>query len=278
MSWAVADDKVLLGVLEEPQCANAKIVRGRIMFGSDGARWESLASRDAGPNATGIRWTVALDGKSVGTLALEDSMPGSPKPTDWFYSRDRLFVPVGNYPSPNNGGAFAGWCEAPSRRPLVLISRPMVADPSAWKPAPSTKDYRDKLYRPMKLVTGRTSVYRCRDSEGAKPEPFNFGPEDLKIYKVYRSKTGSTLVSIGLTREKNGCDGPMESVWWDQWFLLQDETIDFIGNGMELVDAGDYDGDGRSELLFWHSGYNRDGYVLVFDDLRQKVEYTWSYH
>ena len=47
---------------------------------------------------------------------------------------------------------------------------------------------------------------------------------------------------------------------------------------MELVDAGDYDGDGRSELLFWRGGYNRDGYVLVFDELRQKVEYTWSYH
>jgi hypothetical protein len=248
MSWAVADDKVLLGVLEEPQCANAKTVRGRIMFASDGARWESLASRNAetAPNATGVTWTVALDGRSIGTLALEDATPGSPKRKDWFYSRDKLFAPVGNYPPANNRGTFAGWCEAPSRRPLVLVSRPMVADPSAWKPVPSTKDYPDKLYRPMKLVTDRTNVYRCRDPEGAKPEPFDFRAEDLKIYKVYRSKTGSTLVSIGLDREKNGCDGPVESAWWYQWFLLRDETVDFIGSGMEMVDAGDYDGDGRS--------------------------------
>jgi hypothetical protein len=47
---------------------------------------------------------------------------------------------------------------------------------------------------------------------------------------------------------------------------------------MELVDAADYDGDGKSELLFWQSAYNRDGYILIFDDLRQRIEYTWRYH
>ena len=46
---------------------------------------------------------------------------------------------------------------------------------------------------------------------------------------------------------------------------------------MELIDAGDYDNDGKSELLFWYSGYNRDGYILIYDDFRKSAEYIWGY-
>jgi hypothetical protein len=42
--------------------------------------------------------------------------------------------------------------------------------------------------------------------------------------------------------------------------------------------SGDYDGDGKSELLFRHSGHNQDGYRLVIGDLRRMVEYVWRYH
>jgi hypothetical protein len=211
-------------------------------------------------------------------LALMDPTPGAPQTTDWFYARDKLYLPVGKYPSVRSRGSFGGWCEAPSTRPLVLISQPLVEDPAGWKPLPVTNDYRQRLYNPMRLVLGRMNVFRCRDPEGAISEPFDFQPEDLKLYKGYRSKTDGILVSVGLDPEKYGCDGVSEPAWLAHWFLLHDEQVDFIANGMELVDAGDYDSDGKSELLFWRSGYNRDGYVLVFDDLRQKAEYTWGYH
>jgi hypothetical protein len=206
-SCALAGEAVLLGVLEEPQCARERGVGARIMFVSERARWESLALRDASPTleVTERKWTVALDGRSLGTVTLENSSnPGAPQVTDWYYMRDKLFVPGGNYPWVNTQESFAGWCEAPSRRPLVLVSHSMVRDPAGWK--------------------------------------------------------------------------PLEPAWLAHWFLLHDAQADLIGTGMELVDAGDYDGDGRSEVLFWKSGYNRDGYLLVFDGLRQKAEYTWSYH
>jgi len=280
-SCALAGEPVLLGVLEEPQCAKERGVGARIMFVSERARWESLALRDASPtlDVTERKWTVALDGRSLGTVTLENSSsPGAPQVTDWYYTRDKLFVPGGNYPSVNNLESFAGWCEAPSRRPLVLVSHSMIRDPAGWKPLAISNGYRRKLYQPMKLALGTTNVFRCRDPEGLMPEPFDFQPEDLKLYKVYRSKTEGILVSIGLDPEGYGCDGVTEPAWLAHWFLLHDAQVDLIGTGMELVDAGDYDGDGRSEVLFWKSGYNRDGYLLVFDGLRQKAEYTWSYH
>jgi len=56
-----------------------------------------------------------------------------------------------------------------------------------------------------------------------------------------------------------------------------DPVIEFLGREMRLVDAGDFDADGQSDLLFWHSGYNENGYVLLYDDPRCEAEYTWSY-
>jgi hypothetical protein len=47
---------------------------------------------------------------------------------------------------------------------------------------------------------------------------------------------------------------------------------------MDLLDAGDYDGDGRSEVLFWSSGEDVDGYVLMYDGFTKSAEFKWSYH
>ena len=51
-----------------------------------------------------------------------------------------------------------------------------------------------------------------------------------------------------------------------------------MGRDLTLVDAGDYDENGASELLFWHSSDNEDGYTLVYDGLRKHVDYYWRYH
>lgn len=50
----------------------------------------------------------------------------------------------------------------------------------------------------------------------------------------------------------------------------------FLGGGLALIDAGDDDGDGQSELGFAKSGYNDDGYVLFSDDFRAAAESGWS--
>ena len=47
---------------------------------------------------------------------------------------------------------------------------------------------------------------------------------------------------------------------------------------MTYIDAGDFDANGTSEVLFWFSGYNNDGYVLFTDNLKHRVEFTWHYH
>jgi hypothetical protein len=55
--------------------------------------------------------------------------------------------------------------------------------------------------------------------------------------------------------------------------------VTFLGTAMTLVDAGDYDADGRSELIFWRTvGDNSEGYILVADHFATRVEFSWFFH
>ena len=47
---------------------------------------------------------------------------------------------------------------------------------------------------------------------------------------------------------------------------------------MRLVDAGDYDNDGKSELVFSVSDYNLGAYALLHDNFRKHASFRFSYH
>ncbi len=46
----------------------------------------------------------------------------------------------------------------------------------------------------------------------------------------------------------------------------------YLGSNLELVDAGDFDGDGTSEVLFRYSAYDEDGYTLFTDGLTKRTD------
>ena len=52
----------------------------------------------------------------------------------------------------------------------------------------------------------------------------------------------------------------------------------FLGSRMWLVDAGDYDNDGKSELVFSIDDYNRGGYRLFYDDFSRSAKFEFGYH
>lgn len=251
------------------------------MFVSGPNGWSSLLDTNSAPENTipMQNWTVGFDGRSFGTIDLRNPSPGTPKRTDWTYARDKLFIPIGTVPRiKGKKGTFGGWCDSPATRPLALVSRPDVRDPAGWKGFTPGPEYRQKLYPALRLVLGRANVENCDNPDENIGKPYLFGANDLKLFHSYRSNTGGELISIGLDSSKYRCDGYSGAEWGSHWFLIRGNEIDYIGTDMELVDAGDYDGDGKSELLFWGGGYNKDGYLLFFNDMRQKVEYTWSYH
>lgn len=94
--------------------------------------------------------------------------------------------------------------------------------------------------------------------------------------KAYKDRNGRQLFTLKLKDRADACDGPDDDLY-PQSFVISN-GIKYIGAGLTLVDAGDYDLDGHSELVFWYSGYNKDGYVLFSPDLIREADYLWNYH
>ena len=279
MPLAASADPIVLGILEDLQCEETSRVAARLMFVNVEGRWIAMNDEYYAPKGiplATLQWHVASFGKPMGTIALRDADAS----VSQVNSRDKLYDPPVKkaVPTvPNAEGEYRGWCDAPAVKPLVLSSGAMVADPENWEPFTPGAGYREKLYTPVKLVIGRFKAMTC-PKRGGPYYPLEYGPADLIIYKGYRSSAGRELISIGINRELIRCELPVLAEWTGNWFLLEGDSIEHLGNQMELVDAGDYDEDGHSDLLFWTSGYNRDGYVLVYNRLGQKVEYVWDYY
>ena len=277
-----AADEVVLGVLEHPAPAQQQRLAAaygtrveafvRVAFRKTAAGWQAFESQADGPAAlksAGERfpkrldWTIAFDGKALGQVA-------STAPGEWKYYSDigiELIAP--GQPVPRIGkpdARFQPWeAETPVYRPLVLLTRPNVADPDGWKPAAL-----DGAGRARALAAFRAQVTRENPA-------FRFSDRNVGVAAAYRAHSGRMIVALRLDPKQNHDDGPPDEQWSIHWFVMDDEPR-FLDRDLALIDAGDYDGDGYSELIFAKSGYNYDGYVLYDDDLRHPVEFGWSYN
>jgi hypothetical protein len=219
---------------------------------------------------------VAFDGRSRGRLRTLDRGFDSPYPSA--YPRDRLLEVAAGQSVPrvvNKSKLFGGWCDEPPNRPLVVVSEPTFRDPAGWKPLAPDSSYRESMFPAFRMKVGEVKVCPVSDDS---PMPFEYGPKDLVLYPSYGDRAGGKLIALGLNPQANNCDGPPGPEWSMHWFLLRGDDMRHLGPQLNLVDAGDYDGDGRSELMFWYSGYNRDGYTLMYADASKRVDFLWGYH
>ncbi len=269
---------IIVAVLEQPQCKPHSPMAVRILFSKKGEKWLALDNAATAKtfDMSHITWTVAFDGRNLGDL--KTFHPGFAIPYEWTYRRDRLLGISPNQEIPriqNKEKEFQGWCSAPDYRPLVLVNEPNYKDPSAWRPFRPDGSCKKLLFTKFKAVVA--VAHNCLNIQENKTSPFNYTARDLIIYKGYQNKAGEQLISIGLDSKQYNCDGPIETAWTPHWFLMGKE-ITYVGNHLSLVDAGDYDNDGKSEMMFWYSGYNKDGYTLFRDDFKNRFDYHWNYH
>lgn len=282
----LANETLLLGVLEEPQCHRdvrcdygrdkacvaALERKARPLFARSPEGWMPLDSQPAAEriDMNDLAWTIAFDGRNLG--AARTVNPGFHSNLAWTYSRDFVLDlhPGQSLPEiVNKSRGFGGWCDIPARRPIVLVSQPNFTDPDRWKPFKPDAGYRDRLREPFRRAAD--GLISCTG------EPYGIRTDDLILFKSYRDRTGRELVSIALRSGVFCSDDPAVADGRPHWFFV-DGSVRYLGNQMELIDAGDYDGNGKAEVLFWFSSYNRDGYTLFYDDFRGRVDFHWGYH
>lgn len=274
---AVAEE-VVVGILEHPQCKTEPGSAVRALFHARDQQWAALSSKKASHRVplAKLSWTVAFDGKRLGSIETLD--PGFSSPYAWTYPRDRLLVlaPDQAVPAVANGqGLFGGWCEVPRDRPLVVISRPNFRDPQGWKRFDPDSTLRNQVFPHFTAAAGEADP--CESQDPDNRSVWAYSADDLRFSTSYQDRAGRKLVALALNPTRNQCDGPRDDAWSTHWFVIAD-SIQHLGANLSLVDAGDYDADGTSELLFWYSGYNKDGYSLFYDGLQKHVDYQWSYH
>ena len=228
------------------------------------------------------KWTIAFDGRNLGQVESRTYSNGdlirllailTPFQT---ILTPPAFVPTVGSPSQDFAGIL-GTPDTKFRRPLVAVSKPYFRDPDNWK---RTK-LPDKVGALVREAFRHeySHVDRCKDEEIAERD-WKFPDSALVFPVAYASNKNSFLVEASLNAGECGYVDDPDDASSEPWFFISsDGTVRRIGSFMSLLDAGDYDNDGRSEVLFFLSqGENTDGFVLFDASFTTKIRFTWSYH
>lgn len=272
-AWA---EPTALGVLEDRPGATDNSRALRLAFWNDGTTWRAFsdcggACADARETtfAATTNWTIGFDGDDLGEVTTY-----APIATWTGYEAGRQLV-RGQAPSIGDRNTdYAGYMGRPILRPLIANALPRVRDPERWHRAPPSGVTRAALRRHFRAEN--RNVQNCA-APGSPLAPWSYADGAIEILKTYQSARGAELWQVQLRGYL--CDGPAPPVFLDQWYLLTPRgAAANLGYGMELVDAGDYDNDGVSELIFAIGRYNRGGYQLFTSDLSQRATFEFSFH
>jgi hypothetical protein len=283
----VQHGNVVVGILESApnEASNKSEVRYvRVVFEKIGDGWKAFPTKTKSYHdlqslpmsyPKKMTWTIAFDGKDIGKVTSEV------RPHFDHYADIGIEEITSHEPIPTVGrkstdysGSFPN---VPVYRPLVALSRSNASDPELWK--------RSQL--PSKQVAAARDQFRskfpkasnCRNPEENIPRSWKYRDEDIKVRKSYSAKDGSALAELSLTGY--ACDGPLGNgnEFDGQWYIIDSSgSAKFLGTNMWLVDAGDYDNDGKSEVLFSIRAYNEGGYRLFYQNFQRNAEFVFHYH
>jgi len=277
---------VTLGILEDQPGEyigkpNYRVVRA--IFKRDRDGWSAFPSkaesvselqslREKFPKQ--MKWTIAFDGKSLGTISTQVQS------VFHFYSNVGFEDINSESAIPTVGKRsteYSGFLGTPVYRPLVAVSQPMFSDPGKWKPSTLKDDQLAAVREQFRVKFPKVSNCKSPNENNLRQSMYSNG--DIRIRKQYSSISGEHLVEIGLNVQH--CDDILDddSPYNGHWFLIRSNgSIEYLGFGLRLVDAGDYDNDGQSEVIFQISGYNRGGYKMYYQDFQKSVAFVFGYH
>jgi hypothetical protein len=171
---------------------------------------------------------------------------------------------------------FGGFADEALFRPLVVNSQPFLHDPDAWKPLHPGEDF-------VSLVRGSFSLKYpklCKQTaDETDLEPLPYKNNEIQIVKAYVSNKSWRIAQLHLEGAIDCDDTEAGFAMDDPLFVIApDNIVRYVTSGVWLVDAGDWDNDGVSELLFSINRYNEGGYQLFYDHFQKQASFEFSYH
>ena len=277
-----AEKNVIIGVLEDipGKFAGEKNTRAvRVVFEKNGGEWRAFPSDCSDVKCLELSvteypsegdWTIAFNGQALGRVTSRAEKVA-------YYCDIGLqnIVSTGSIPTiGTRSDEFATWASNSLYRPLIAVSQPNVNDPEHWKPTQVSSALIIQLHRQFRQKYSTL----CTFDKDENKKAFNYRDDDITLGKAYESNKDWILAELHL-KDAVTCNAEFPLVGIDCWFIVDPRrkirALDVEGR---LVDAGDYDNDGTSELVFQTDGYNRNGYVMFYDDFKKNISFEFSYH
>ena len=272
--------EVLLGIMEESYLINKGTSQARILFSTNGENKWSVFDKDQLKEAIStdkLSWYVAFDGRNLGKISTAETDSSINFDKTFTYASRHKIDDIKKIPIiKNKQNRFGGWSYTPKNRPLILLTKPNYKDLEKWKRI-KLKDSDKNKFIPY-LKKSITYAAHCNGAPNYEVKKIKISNENIEFYKTYQNNKGERLVSIGIASHHiKECELPYHIDLAPQWFYVS-KNIEYIGKNMDLIDAGDYDGDNQVEYLFWYSAYNNDGYKLFESKFSKQFNYLWKYH
>jgi len=277
--------EVVLGVLEDNHGSYAgepNFRSVRVVFQKSGTDWKSFPSdcrdqnclKTVAANYPGeMKWTITFDGRNLGQITSR-----TPSEFKWYAAIGQQeiaatdSVPTIGKRSPE----FGGYTEDVVYRPLVANSQPYFKDPEEWKQFRPSQDLASILRQAFRKQFPK--LCRLGGPEHSRMDAFPYRDQEVGLVKAYASKLGWSIARLHL-QAVDCADVEAGFDIDDPWFAVSpDGSAIHLADGMWLVDAADYDNDGKSELLFSIDRDDRGGYELFYDSFKKHVTFEFSYH
>ncbi len=252
-------------------------------FAKDSSGWKEVQQLNQK-----MRWTVAFDGKNLGEVESEPipTSEARPKGFPGPLGVHAIVTVPGKVPSVGVAKeGFNGNFGTYVRRPLVVVSKPNFADPENWKRTKVPEEVAEQVRSVFRKTFNH--IRQC-DSSG---EPLSRDSKvldaEIIVVQTYGSNQHAFIVETQLKNHRcvfNMNGNKLQLLEGNQWYYVTPSgEVKFLSRDWALVDAGDYDGNGKSEVIFYIAESENDveveteDYVLFYDDFQHSVRFTWNW-
>lgn len=176
---------------------------------------------------------------------------------------------------------FAGWLNDPVVPPRVLCTkkRMLGKDKDKWQVIASPEKVPESV---ADIVTDDINMVYLKPERQQSGMKF-LSPniiDQIKIDRVVCNKHGQELFEVWWDYDEKNTESIKEPMDVPICVLRDKKTgkCTLLADGMRFLCAGDFNGDRRSEIVFWCDRYNRNGYALFDSKFSKLAEFIWSYH